>query len=103
MVDAARGMGMNGRQRLLQIELPLALPLILAGIRLCVVINMGTATIGSTVGAKGLGEVIIAGLVTNNAAFVLQGGMIVALAAMLLFDAMVTLENWATRRFGLTR
>jgi osmoprotectant transport system permease protein len=103
MVDAARGMGMNGRQRLLQIELPLALPLILAGIRLCVVINMGTATIGSTVGAKGLGEVIIAGLVTNNAAFVLQGGMIVALAAMLLFDAMVTLENWATRRLGLTR
>ncbi len=45
--------------------------MILAGIRLSPVINMGTATIGSTVAAKGLGEVIIAGLITNNTAFVL--------------------------------
>ena len=97
VVDAARGMGMNGRQRLLQVELPLALPVILAGIRISMVINMGTATIGSTVAAKGLGEVIIAGLLTDNTAFVVQGGLIVALMAMLLFEGMVTLEHWATR------
>ena len=98
VIDAARGMGMNGRQRLFQIELPLALPIILAGIRISAVINMGTATIGSTVGAKGLGEVIIAGLLSNNIAFVLQGGMIVALLAMLLFDGMEALEDLAKRR-----
>jgi len=54
-------MGMSARQRLLSVELPLALPLILEGMRLSLVINVGTATIGSTVAAKGLGEVIIAG------------------------------------------
>jgi len=57
-LEAARGMGMNARQRLLQVELPLAFPVILAGIRLSVIISLGTATIGSTVAAKGLGEVI---------------------------------------------
>ncbi len=102
VLDAARGMGMNARQRLFEIELPLALPVILAGIRLSVVINLGTATIGSTVAAKGLGEVIIAGLLGNNTAYVLQGGLIVALLAMLLFDGMVALEGVATRRLGLS-
>jgi osmoprotectant transport system permease protein len=101
VLDAARGMGMNGSQRLFQIELPLALPLILAGIRLSLVINLGTATIGSTVAAKGLGEVIIAGLLSNNTAYIVQGGLIVALLAMLLFDGMVALEGLATRRLGL--
>ena len=101
VLDAGRGMGLSGRQRLLQIELPLALPVILAGIRLSLVINLGTATIGSTVAAKGLGEVIIAGLISNNTAYVLQGGLIVALLAMLLFDAMVALERLATRRLGV--
>jgi osmoprotectant transport system permease protein len=101
VIDAARGMGMNDRQRLLQVELPLALPVILAGFRMSVIINMGTATIGSTVAAKGLGEVIIAGLLTNNTALVLQGGLIVALLAMLLFDGMEALEYLATRRLGL--
>jgi len=80
--EAARGIGMGPLQRLWQIELPLALPLILTGIRLSVIISIGTATVGSTVAAKGLGEVIIAGLLTDNLAFVLQGGLIVALMAM---------------------
>ena len=52
------------------------MPLILEGIRLSLVINVGTAAIGSTVGAKGLGEVIIAGLLSNNTAFILQGGLV---------------------------
>ena len=63
-------MGMTGCQRLFEVELPLALPVILAGIRLSVVISLATATIGSTVAAKTLGEVIIAGLLSNNTAFV---------------------------------
>ena len=93
VLEAAHGMGMNARQRLLSVELPLALPLILEGIRLSLVINIGTATIGSTVAAKGLGEVIIAGLLSNNTAFILQGGLITGLMAMLLYDAMAALEK----------
>lgn len=100
VADAARGMGMNNRQRLWLVELPLALPAILAGIRLAAVIDMGTAAIGSTIGAKGLGEVIIAGLVSNNPAFVIQGGLIVALLALLLFDALTALEHLSSRRFS---
>jgi osmoprotectant transport system permease protein len=73
---------------------------ILAGIRLSVVINLGTATIGSTVAAKGLGEVIIAGLQSSNTAFVLQGGVIVALLAILIYDALGFVERQAARRAG---
>ena len=81
-------------------ELPLALPVILAGIRLSVIINLGTATIGSTVAAKGLGEVIIAGLHSNNLAFVLQGGLVVALLAVLIYDGMGMGERAVARRLG---
>ncbi|WP_275691136.1 CerR family C-terminal domain-containing protein [Burkholderia sp. Tr-860] len=93
-LEAARGMGMSERQRLLSIELPLAAPVILNGVRLAVVINLGTATIGSTVAAKGLGDVIIAGLQTSNTAFVLQGGVIVALLAVLVYDALGFAGRW---------
>jgi osmoprotectant transport system permease protein len=99
-LEAARGMGMNARQRLLQVELPLAFPLILAGIRLSAIISLGTATIGSTVAAKGLGEVIIAGLQSNNIAFVLQGGLVVALLAVLLHDGLGLVERIAARKLG---
>ncbi len=93
VMEAANGMGMSAAQRLVSVELPLSMPLILEGIRLSLVINVGTATIGSTVAAKGLGEVIIAGLLSNNTAFVLQGGLVTALMAVLLYDAMVGLER----------
>jgi osmoprotectant transport system permease protein len=93
VVESADGMGLDGRQRLWQVELPLALPLILEGVRLSLVINVGTATIGSTVAAKGLGEVIIAGLLSNNTAFVLQGGLLTGLMAILLYDGMRLLER----------
>ena len=85
-LEAARAMGMSARQRLFSVELPLALPVILNGLRLAVVINLGTATIGSTVAAKSLGDVIIAGLQTSNTAFVLQGGLVVALLAIAVYD-----------------
>lgn len=101
VLDAAKGMGMSDRQRLLGVELPLALPVILEGIRLSVVINLGTATIGSTVAAKGLGEVIIAGLLSDNTAFILQGGLVVGLLAVLLYDAMGAAETWIARSMGL--
>ncbi len=93
LLEAASGMGMSARQRLTSVELPLAMPLILEGVRLSLVINVGTATIGSTVAAKGLGEVIIAGLLSNNTAFILQGGLVTGLMAILLYDGMSTLER----------
>jgi len=93
VLEAADGMGMSPRQRLFTVELPLAMPLILAGIRLSLVINIATATIGSTVAAKGLGEVIIAGLLSNNTTFILQGGLLTGLMAMLLYDAMTGIER----------
>jgi osmoprotectant transport system permease protein len=97
VLEAATGMGMSARQRLLSVELPLAMPLILEGIRLSLVINVGTAAIGSTVGAKGLGEVIIAGLLSNNIAFILQGGLVTGLMAVLLYDAMAAIERRVCR------
>ncbi|MGA2779787.1 MAG: ABC transporter permease [Steroidobacteraceae bacterium] len=93
VLEAADGMGMSARQRLIAVELPLALPLILEGIRLSLVINVGTATLGSTVAAKGLGEVIIAGLLSNNTALILQGGLITGLMAMLLYDSLTAVER----------
>jgi len=93
VLEAASGMGMSPGERLRRVELPLAMPLILEGIRLSLVISVGTATIGSTVAAKGLGEVIIAGLLSSNNAFILQGGLVTGLMAVLLYDALVALER----------
>jgi len=100
VTEAARGMGMTGRQRLVRVELPLALPVILAGIRLSTVISLATATIGSTVAARTLGEVIIAGLLSSNTAFVLQGGLIVGALAVLIYDGLSAIERTLTRRTG---
>jgi osmoprotectant transport system permease protein len=97
VTEAARGSGMTGLQRLLRVELPLSVPLILAGVRIAVVISLATATIGSTVAASTLGEVIVAGLLSNNIAFVLQGGVVVAVMAVLIHDALVVVERRLNR------
>ncbi|RWX79328.1 ABC transporter permease [Neorhizobium lilium] len=101
VMEAAKGSGMTSIQRLLKVELPLSLPVIVGGIRLSVVIGLATATIGSTVAAKTLGEVIIAGLQSNNLAFVLQGGLIVGALAVLIYDALGAVEAMLARRAGL--
>jgi osmoprotectant transport system permease protein len=103
VTEAARGMGMTGVQRLFKVELPLALPVVLAGIRLSTVISLATATIGSTVAARTLGEVIIAGLLSNNIAFVLQGGLVVGVLAVLIYDALSALEKFLATRMGQGR
>jgi osmoprotectant transport system permease protein len=91
VLDSARAMGMTPRQILTEVQMPLALPLWLAGVRTSVVVNIGTAAIASTVGAKTLGLPIIIGLSGFNTAYVLQGAMMVgllAIAADLAFDAL---------------
>jgi osmoprotectant transport system permease protein len=80
--EAAAGLGMTPGQVLRRIELPLALPVIVSGIRVSVIINIGTATIASTVGARTLGAPILIGLNGFNPAYVLQGAMVVALLAI---------------------
>ena len=80
--EAAEGMGMSPWQRLLSVELPLAAPVILAGVRTSVIINIGTAAIASTVGAKTLGLPIIVGLSGFNTAYVIQGAVLVGLLAV---------------------
>jgi osmoprotectant transport system permease protein len=84
VLDAADGAGMTGTQRLLRVELPLALPVLLAGVRSSVIINIGTAAVASTVGARTLGSPIIVGLSGFNTAYVIQGALLVALLAIVV-------------------
>jgi osmoprotectant transport system permease protein len=78
------GMGMSPWQRLKHVEVPLALPVWLAGVRASVIINIGTAAIASTVGAKTLGSPIIVGLSGFNTAYVLQGAVLVGMLAIVI-------------------
>jgi osmoprotectant transport system permease protein len=80
--EAALGIGLSPGQILARVELPLAAPVILAGIRVSVTIAIGTATIGSTVGALTLGTPIFAGLVTDKLPLVIEGAVLVALFAI---------------------
>ncbi len=82
IIDAATGLGYSPLQRLFKIELPIAFPIIMTGIRVSTVINIGTATLGAVVGAGGLGTPIIAGLVRNNPSFVMEGALAAALLAI---------------------
>lgn len=91
--DAARGLGMTGTQILLRVEIPLAARVILAGIRTSVVINVGTAMVGAVIGAGGLGSPIVAGLIRNNLAFVIQGALPAAILALLLDQAIAGIET----------
>lgn len=90
VIEAGRGMGLSKRQALFQIELPLSVPVILAGIRTALVINVGMATLGFLIGAGGLGEPIGAGLqLRRDAAVFIAGGMVAALALLVDFVAAV--------------
>jgi osmoprotectant transport system permease protein len=93
VLDAAYGIGMSPWQGLLQIELPLALRVILAGIRISVVINIGTAMIGAVIGAGGLGSPIIAGLVQDNIAFIIEGAVPAAIIAILADRLLANVEQ----------
>lgn len=83
-ISVAEGMGMSSWQRLRNVELPLAAPVMLAGIRTSVIVNIGTAAIASTVGANTLGTPIIIGLSGFNTAYIIQGAVLVALAAIVV-------------------
>jgi osmoprotectant transport system permease protein len=83
VLEAGRGMGLTDRQLLFQVELPLALGVIIAGIRVATVFSVGLATIAAAVGAGGLGEYIFRGLAMVNNTVILAGAVPAALLALL--------------------
>jgi osmoprotectant transport system permease protein len=90
-VEAATGMGMNGWQRLWRVELPLASPVILAGIRIAAVATIGIATIAAFVNAGGLGVLLFEGVRTSNYEKIVAGALAVSLLAIAL--------NWGLRLY----
>ncbi|MFC3851578.1 ABC transporter permease [Salinispirillum marinum] len=94
VLEAARGMGLSASQILWRVELPLASRVILAGVRTTVTFGIATAAIGSTVGARTLGDPIISGLVNGNNAYILQGAILIGLLAITLDVLLGTLHRW---------
>lgn len=88
VIEAGKGMGMTPHQVLMKIELPIAFPVIMAGIRTATVLTVGIATLATFVGAGGLGDVIYRGLQSYNNSLVLAGALPVALLAI-MFDGLL--------------
>jgi len=93
VLDAAYGIGMSRLQALIQVEIPLAARVILAGVRISVIINIGTAMIGAVIGAGGLGSPIIAGLVQDNIAYIIEGALPAAILAVLADQLLSNIEG----------
>jgi osmoprotectant transport system permease protein len=93
IVEAGRGMGITDRQLLLQVELPLALGVIIAGVRVATVISVGLATIAAAIGAGGLGEYIFRGLAMVNNQVILAGAIPAAAMALLADVSLGWLEK----------
>ena len=88
---AARALGLTARQALWTVQLPLALPVLLAGVKTAAVINVGTATVAAFIGAGGLGERIVAGLAVSDSSLMLAGALPAAALALVVqwtFDAL---------------
>jgi osmoprotectant transport system permease protein len=93
-VDAAHALGMTGGQILRQVRLPLAAPVIMAGIRTAAVINVGTATLAAFIGAGGLGEPIVSGLALSDTNMILSGAIPAALLAVLVDATLAGVERF---------
>jgi osmoprotectant transport system permease protein len=93
VVEAGRGMGLTDRQLLFQVELPLALSVILSGVRVAVVISVGLATIAAAIGAGGLGELIFRGLAMVNNQLILAGAIPAAVLALMADVSLGWLEG----------
>ncbi len=95
--EAGRGMGMTDKQLLLQVEIPLALGVILAGVRVATVIAIGVATIAAAIGAGGLGVFVFRGIAMVNNDLILAGAVPAALLAILADWAIALVEQRLTR------
>jgi osmoprotectant transport system permease protein len=106
VVEASRAMGMNGRQVLLRAELPLAVPLLMTGVRTAAVQVVATATLAALVAGGGLGRIITLGFRQQDYGAVLAGAILVALLAVLT-ELLLSVVSWAVtpgpRRLGSAR
>lgn len=93
LLEAAQALGMTRRQILLQLRLPLAMDIIMAGIRTALTINIGTATLAAFIGAGGLGESIITGITLNDHALILSGAIPAAILALAADQGMAIVEK----------
>jgi osmoprotectant transport system permease protein len=93
-VDAAHALGMTGEQILRQVRLPLAAPVIMAGIRTAAVIDVGTATLAAFIGAGGLGEPIVSGLALSDTNMILSGAIPAAMLAILVDASLAGVERF---------
>jgi osmoprotectant transport system permease protein len=100
--DAARGCGMNPIQSLMQVELPLAMPTIIAGLRMAVIYTVSWAVLASMIGLGGLGDFIYQGTYSNNNSLILLGAIPAALLAIVLTALVDILQKKVTPR-GLAR
>ncbi|RJT85756.1 ABC transporter permease [Cryobacterium melibiosiphilum] len=100
VLEAGRGMGMSAFGVLRRLELPLSVPIILAGVRTALVINVGTATLTTYINAGGLGDVIVAGLSTNRVLVQVVGAVLTAVLALLI-DYLAGLAEDFLRPHGL--
>jgi osmoprotectant transport system permease protein len=98
LIEAGRGMGMSARQLLFKVKLPLALPVIMAGLRNAMVLIIGIATIAALIGAGGLGVPIFRGLRNARMDLIIIGGVSVSALALVVDGLMTLLEKWITPR-----
>lgn len=98
-VEAAEAMGATPLQRLLMVRLPLAAPIIMAGVRTAAVITVGAATLAAFIGAGGLGEPIVAGLALADTRMVLSGALPAALLALLVDGGLAIIERTLTPEY----
>lgn len=96
--EAAMAMGMNKRKRLVKVELPLAMPVIMAGIRTAMVLIVGTATLAALIGAGGLGDIILLGIDRNNTALIILGAVPAAILALVFDFLLKKLESLSFRK-----
>lgn len=96
MIEAGRGMGMSERQLLFKIKLPLAVPVIMAGLRNSIVIIIGIAAIAALIGSGGLGVPIVRGLRNARIDLIIVGGVSVSILALLVDGLMSLVERWIT-------
>jgi len=96
LLEAGRGMGMTGWERIRYVEIPLAIPVIMAGVRMSTVYLIGWATLASYIGAGGLGDYIFSGMNLYQAEFIIAGAVPVTILALLVDLFLGRVEEWVT-------
>lgn len=98
VLEAGSGMGMSTRQVLWRLELPLAVPVILAGVRTALVLNVGTATLAYLFGGGGLGDIIFSGFQLQRTPVLMTGAVLTAVLALVIDYIAGLVEEWLTPR-----